>query len=169
MQPAGVPVPEKKIAATALKGLTLSIAGTPQEEASLIALEMRQTLGNARQHRHAGHGKTARSPPRGPRVSSIGDIDVADSGGASLGETPAGIYLAGTAQMAAENLAPVPLLSALKNPLAALGMMRGDFRRTLADIEDKTLHGPRPRGGVDGLKGASDQGLQPRGPQVRPR
>lgn len=139
------------LSAEALSGMDLAVCGTPQEEASIIALKMREALETP--------GKTAtlvtadRSLAR--RVAARlrhWKIDVADGAGKSLVETPAGIYLLATAQMAAEEWAPVPFLEALKHPLSALGEDHNSFERKLAKLEDAVLHGPRPGPGAKGMK-----------------
>ena len=52
---------------------------------------------------------------------------------------------------AAENLAPLPLLSLLKHPLASGGMAPGRFRELSRRLELAALRGPRPAPGLDGL------------------
>lgn len=137
----------------ALNGMDLITCGSPQEEASVIALKMRETLETP--------GKTAtlvtsdRSLARrvSARLRQWG-IEVADSAGTPLSSTPAGIYLLATAKMSAEEWSPIPLLEALKHPLAALGEKKIDFQDKVSALEDRVLHGPRPDKGAEGMKGA---------------
>jgi len=135
----------------ALNGLDLITCTSPQEEASVIALKMRETLETP--------GRTAalvtgdRSLAR--RVSArlrYWNIDCEDGAGKSLAETQSGIFLLATANMAAEEWAPVPMLEALKHPLAALGNAPAAFGEKLFKLEDIALHGPRPGPGADGLR-----------------
>lgn len=142
---------DKTISAAALNGMDLVTCGSPQEEASVIALKMRETL--------EVPGRTAmlvtadRSLAR--RVSArlkYWDIHVDDGAGLSLADTSAGVYLLASAHMATEEWAPVPLLEALKHPLATMGESKADFRDKLAAIEDMVLHGPRPGPGAEGIK-----------------
>jgi ATP-dependent helicase/nuclease subunit B len=151
----GAAAPQDKtvIDVQALGGMDLITCGTPQEEASVIALKMRETL--------EAPGRTAmlvtadRSLAR--RVSArlrYWNIEVSDGAGATLGETQAGIFLRATAQMAAESWAPVPFLEAMRHPLAALSGARDDFQQKVAILEDKILRGPRPDRGAEGMKGA---------------
>ncbi|MBI3441540.1 MAG: double-strand break repair protein AddB [Proteobacteria bacterium] len=137
----------------ALNGMDLITCGTPQEEASVIALKMRESL--------EGPGRTVtlvtedRSLAR--RVSARlrnWQIDVRDDAGMPLSETQAGVYLLATAALAAEELAPVPLLEALKHPLAVMGEDKQNFRRQIADLENMVFHGPRPGVGVEGVREA---------------
>lgn len=139
------------IDAQAYSGMDLITAGTPQEEASVIALKMRETL--------EVPGRTAAlvTPDRGlaRRVAARlrhWQITVEDEAGAALSETSLGLYVYATAHMAAEEWAPVPFLQALKHPLAALGRDPAAFKALLAELEDAALHGPRPAPGARGLR-----------------
>lgn len=80
-------------------------------------------------------------------------IDVEDGAGEALSETPAGVFLLATANMAAEDWAPIPMLEALKHPLAALGETHEAFAQKLSKLEDMALHGARPGPGAAGVKG----------------
>lgn len=137
----------------ALSGMDMITCGTPQEEASVIALKMRESLEDP------VHTVTLVTEDRelARRVSARlrnWQIDVHDDAGVPLSETQAGIYLLSTAAMAAEELAPVPMLEALKNPLASMGEDKKDFRRHVSDLEGMVFHGPRPGIGMDGVKNA---------------
>ncbi|MFZ2008098.1 MAG: double-strand break repair protein AddB, partial [Stellaceae bacterium] len=55
--------------------------------------------------------------------------------------------------MAASELAPVPLLAALKHPLAAGGLAPEEFRNLARKLE-KEIRGPRPAAGLGGLRAA---------------
>lgn len=140
-----------KIDAQALNGMDLVTAGSPQEEASVIALKMRETLetpGRTAALVTADRGLARRVAAR----LKHWQIDVADGAGSSLADTPLGLYLYATAHMAAEEWAPVPFLQALKHPLAALGRDPAAFKAQLAALEDMALHGPRPAPGPRGLR-----------------
>lgn len=137
----------------ALNGVEMITCGTPQEEASAIALKMRETLETP--------GRTAmlvtadRSLAR--RVSArlkMWKVEVEDSAGQALSDSSAGVYLLSTARMAAQEWAPVPFLEALKHPIAALGEDKAAFAEKIIRIEDKILHGARPGPGVKGAKRA---------------
>ncbi len=149
--PAGAEAPgDIKEAKAALKGLTRIDCPGPREEAAVIALIMRHTLEEP--------GKTAAlvTPDRvlARRVAAeLGRWDVAvdDSAGMPLAQTPAGAFLRLTARMAADGLAPVSLLAALKHPLAAGGMAPPAFRARARTLEVELLRGPRPGPGVAGL------------------
>ena len=57
------------------------------------------------------------------------DIEIDDSAGVPLGRTPPGVFLRLVLDLAASALAPVPLLAALKHPLAAGGLAPRDVPR----------------------------------------
>lgn len=149
--------------ADALSGFHRIDCGSPQEEAEVIAIVMRRVL--------ATHGRTAalvtadRTLAR--RVAAElrrWRIEVDDSAGTPLGDTTPGAFLRLTARLAAENAAPVPLLAALKHPLAAGGMAPAAFRRAVRGLERAALRGPRPNPGIDGLRsalGEGGEGLRP--------
>ena len=124
----------------------------PVNEASSIALMLREALETP--------GRTAAlvTPDRtlARRVAvelQRWNLTVDDSAGVPLDNTEPGTFLRLTAQMLAEDLAPVPLLAALKHPLAAGGEPIARFRRKVRRLEVLTLRGPRPPAGFDGLRG----------------
>ncbi|MFO1154456.1 MAG: double-strand break repair protein AddB [Rhodospirillales bacterium] len=125
----------------------------PEEEARCIALIMRQTLEEP--------GRTAAlvTPDRilARRVAAElqrWEIAIDDSAGIPLGDTPPGAFFRLVASMVAEAFAPVPLLAALKHPLAAGGMAVGRFRSAVRRLERRALRGPRPAPGLAGLRKA---------------
>ncbi len=143
---------EEAIDVEALSGMDLITCSSQQEEASVVALKMRESL--------EVPGRTAtlvtgdRSLAR--RVSArlrYWRIDVPDSAGDALAEAPVGVFLLATANMAAEEWAPIPMLEALKHPLAALGETHEMFAQKLSKLEDMVLHGARPGPGASGMKG----------------
>ncbi|MDD9877057.1 MAG: double-strand break repair protein AddB [Magnetovibrio sp.] len=141
----------------ALAGVARLDCPGPREEAAAIALMMRQTLETP--------GRTAAliTPDRGlaRRVAAElkrWDTELDDSAGRALPQTPPGAFLRLVAAVAAEDLAPVPLLALLKHPLAAAGQAPAALRRLARRLETAALRGPRPAGGVDGLKAALADG-----------
>ena len=88
-------------------------------------------------------------------------IEIDDSAGLPLNRTPPGAFLRLVLELAESRLAPVPLLAALKHPLAAGGLDPAVFRRQARRLE-KAILGPRPAPGVAGLRAAlrdEDTGL----------
>lgn len=135
----------------ALSGLDVVTTATPQEEASVIALKMRETLETP------GRTATLVTPDASlaRRVSARlrhWGIDVTPEIGHSLADGMTGAFIAATAHMAAQQLAPIPLLETLKHRLSALGSDHAALRRDVDLIEDLCLHGPRPAPGFAGLR-----------------
>lgn len=138
------------IAREAVAGVTRIDAPGPEDEARIIALVLREALETPR--------RTAAlvTPDRGlaRRVAAeLGRWGIAldDSAGRPLMATAPGAFLRLTIRMVAERLAPVPLLSALKHPLAAGGMAPAAFRAGVRGLERRVLRGPRPAPGIAGL------------------
>ncbi|MFL5269244.1 MAG: double-strand break repair protein AddB, partial [Stellaceae bacterium] len=138
--------------AAALEGLSRYDCASAQEEAVTIALLLRRKLETA--------GATAAlvTPDRelARRVAAElrrWDIEIDDSAGLPLNRTPPGVFLRLVVDLAASRLAPVPLLAALKHPLAAGGLAPGAFRELVRQLE-RAILGPRPAPGLGGLKAA---------------
>ena len=148
----------------ALRDLHRIDCASPQEEAGVIAIVMRRALETP--GRTAALVTADRALAR--RVAAElrrWRIDVDDSAGEPLGETPPGAFLRLTARMFAEGAAPVPLLAALKHPLAAGGEAPAAWRRSVRAMEKAILRGPRPAPGFRGLRLA----LKERDAALRPR
>ena len=135
-----------------LDGLSRYDCASPQEEAVTIALLLRRKLETP--------GATAAlvTPDRelARRVAAElrrWDIDIDDSAGSPLNRTPPGIFLRLVLDLAASQLAPVPLLAALKHPLASGGLAPAAFRNLARRLELAIL-GPRPAPGFAGLRAA---------------
>jgi ATP-dependent helicase/nuclease subunit B len=80
-------------------------------------------------------------------------IEIDDSAGVPLNRTPPGVFLRLVLDLAASGLAPVPLLAALKHPLAAGGLAPPAFRDLTRRLE-RAIRGPRPAPGFAGLQSA---------------
>jgi ATP-dependent helicase/nuclease subunit B len=136
----------------AVAGLRRLDCATPQEEAGAIALMMREAL------THPGKTAALVTPDRAlaRRVAvelARWGVEVDDSAGVALDRTPPGVFLRLVLAVAAEGLAPVPLLALLKHPLAALGLAPERCRALVRRL-DRALRGPRPAPGLAGLRGA---------------
>ncbi len=143
----------KRPGSAALRNVHRIDSASPQEEAGVIAIIMRRAL--ERPERTAALVTADRGLAR--RVAAElrrWRIEVDDSAGTALGDTAPGALLRLTAQLAAENAAPIPLLAALKHPLAAGGMAPAAFRRSVRALEQAALRGPRPKPGAGGLRAA---------------
>ncbi|MEX0583537.1 MAG: double-strand break repair protein AddB [Sneathiella sp.] len=134
----------------ALSGLRRLDCLDAQSEAQSVALLLREALET--------EGKTAVliTPDRdlSRRVSAElrrWDIEVDDSAGISLDQSPPGVFLRLLARLIESNAEPVALLAALKHPLAAGGTAPQTFRRHVRALEMAILRGPRPAPGFAGI------------------
>ena len=84
------------------------------------------------------------------------NIEVDDSAGRALANTPLAQFMRLVNDMCARNFAPVPLLAVLKHPLTCLGRTRGALLGDVRQLERKFLRGPRPGGGLAGLQALMD-------------
>ncbi len=136
--------------AHALDGLDRIDCAGGREEAGVIALAMREVLETP--ERTAALITADRGLAR--RVAAeLGrwNVEIDDSAGTALADTPPGIFLRLTATMVADDLAPTELLAALKHPLAGGGMAVAEFRTRVRGLERAALRGPRPAPGFAGL------------------
>jgi ATP-dependent helicase/nuclease subunit B len=148
-----------KIPDAAFAGLGRIECAHPQEEALAIALIMRETL--------AEPGETAAliTPDRelARRVAAElkrWRIEIDDSAGLTLAETPPARLLRLAADLVAEGFAPSALLALLKHPLAHGKIERSKFLEHARRLEIGFLRGPRPAPGDKGLRLALARKLQ---------
>lgn len=138
--------------AGALAGVSRYDCASAQQEAMTIALLLRRKL------EEPGATAALVTPDRelARRVAAElrrWGVDIDDSAGLPLPRTPPGAFLRLVLDMAASELAPVPLLAALKHPLAAGGLAPEEFRELARRLEDR-IRGPRPAPGFAGLRAA---------------
>ena len=138
--------------ADSFDGVSRFDCASPHQEAVTIALLLRRKLETP--------GATAAlvTPDRelARRVAvelRRWDIEIDDSAGVPLNRTPPGAFLRLVLELAGSRLAPVPLLAALKHPLAAGGLDPAVFRRLARRLE-RAILGPRPAPGFAGLRAA---------------
>ncbi len=160
LRPAAAPAPPRDpdeaaspAEAEALTGLRRIDCASPAQEALVIAMILRQSL------EVPGRRAALVTPDRAlaRRVAAElrrWSIEIDDSAGQPLAMTPPGAFLRLTAEMLAAELAPLPLLAALKHPLAAGGEAPGAFRAKVRALEIAVLRGPRPAPGFAGLRAA---------------
>ncbi len=123
----------------------------PEEEARVVALVLREVL--ERPDETAALVTPDRALARRVALElTRWGIEIDDSAGTPLAETPVGLFLRATARMIVERLAPVPLLAALKHPLAAGEAPPEALRRFVRRLERRILRGPRPAPGFEGLR-----------------
>ena len=135
----------------ALAGVVRLNAPTPREEASAIALILRRTLQTP--YKTAALITPDRALARRVAVE-LGrwGLEVDDSAGTPLDQTPPGAFFHLLAEMAAGGFQPVHLLACLKHPLAAGGFDPGHLRAAVRALEIALLRGPRPGEGLSGLE-----------------
>ena len=152
-----------------LSGIRLAELPDPASEAQAIALALREALETP--------AKTAAlvTPDRqlALRVSALlqrWGIEADDSAGRPLSQLAPGTLLLGIASTAAEEFAPVPLLTLLKHPLVG---GEGDDRISWLDavrLLDLKLRGPRPAAGIAGLdRHFDEEGGAQEWRRIRPR
>lgn len=139
-----------------LTGVTAMEGATPAEEAQAIALLLRGVLEEP--------GRTAAlvTPDRAlaRRVAvhcRRWGIEVDDSAGRPLSLTPPGTLLLALAEAAAEDFAPLALLTLLKHPLVRAGEERLAWLDGVRRL-DLRLRGPRPLPGLAGIDGVVSGG-----------
>ena len=141
-------VPER-VAADAFAGVTAVEAATPAEEAQAIALALRRALETPLAT--AALVTPDRSLAR--RVAAhcrrFG-IDIDDSAGTPLRQTPPGALALALIEAGAQGFAPVALLAALKHPLVRSGERRRDWLAAVRRL-DRVLRGVRPPPGLDAV------------------
>ena len=144
-----------RIGAEEAAGIETVDCPDPRSEAETVALAMREALETP--GRTAALVTADRGLARRVRVE-LGrwGLDVDDSAGQTLADTPPGVFLRLTAAALEADLAPIPLLAMLKHPLASGGMARADFLRLARRLDRSCLRGPRPAAGFAGLNAALD-------------
>lgn len=135
----------------AVTGMVRVDCDTPQDEADLIALLMRETL-ETPEKTAALVTPDRRLARRVTQSLKRWGIQIDDTGGQPLTEIMAGSYLTLLADMAEQQLAPVTLLAFLKHPLTAMALPPDDMRAAVYLLDQVALRGPRPRAGLDGLR-----------------
>jgi len=141
---------------TACSGLARIDCATVGEEAEVIALTMREALETPA--RTAALVTADRALAR--RVAAAlkrWGIEVDDSAGQPLGDTPVGVWLRLLAEAATGDYAPRLLLAMLKHPLAAGGLPVETMRRRIRLLERIVLRGPRPGPGLKGIRAVLEQ------------
>lgn len=132
-----------------LGGVAAAEFATPAGEAQAIALALRGALET--------EGRTAAlvTPDRAlaRRVAAHcrrWKIEIDDTAGRPLSILPPGTLLSAIAEAAAQDFAPLPLLTLLKHPLVRAGEGRAAWLEGVRRL-DRALRGPRPAPGLAGV------------------
>ncbi len=138
---------------SAVAGLELVECPDAEAEAEVVALAMRHALETP--GRTAALVTTDRGLARRVRAAlRRWALDVDDSAGIPLADTPPGVFLRLIVEALARDAAPIPLLAMLKHPLSRGGMNRLEFLNLVRRFERRCLRGPRPAPGFPGLRNA---------------
>ncbi len=151
MRPAETSDEWKKPSAAALEHVTRADCATPHQEAVVIALALRESL--EREGRTAALVTPDRDLAR--RVAAElrrWNIEIDDSAGQPLADTPPGTLLRCLVAAVDEGFAPVALLALLKHPLCSLGLSRAALLDATRRLDRKVLRGLKPTGGLSALK-----------------
>lgn len=140
------------IIAKGLEGLSLVEAADPAQEATAIALMLREVLESEKQ---TGALVTPDRDLARRVATELGrwGITIDDSAGKPLARTSPGAFLCLLADAVKQEFAPVALLALLKHPLASGGENTARFRQMVRKL-DQCLRGPRPNAGTDGIRQA---------------
>jgi ATP-dependent helicase/nuclease subunit B len=141
---------------SSLEHVTRADCATPHQEALVIALALRRTLEDK--------GKTAAlvTPDRdlARRVAAEvrrWNIDIDDSAGTSLVDTPPTELLLALVHAIDENFAPVALLALLKHPLCTLGGDRAAVLDAARRLDRECLRGLKPAPGLAAIRARIDK------------
>jgi ATP-dependent helicase/nuclease subunit B len=134
---------------TAAEGLTLLAARTEEGEARAIALATRDAVASKRT---VGIVTPDRNLARriAAELNRFG-IDVDDSAGTPLFQSPAGRLVRQVLAAASSDFAPVDTVALLRNRAVTAGHERGEVR-SLTDALDYDLRGKLLKPGIEGLK-----------------
>lgn len=143
------------VIAKGLQGLSLVQAADPAQEATAIALMLREVLESEEQ---TGALVTPDRDLARRVAAEMGrwNIAIDDSAGKPLARTAPGAFLCLIADAVQQDFAPVALLAVLKHPLCSGGEEAAQFRQTVRNL-DRCLRGPRPDAGLDGIRRAISQ------------
>ncbi len=134
----------------AMAGVSVIETANAEEEALAIAVCLREAV-------ETPHKTAALVTPDRALARRVGaalerwQVEVDDSAGDALADTPAGIFARLVAECALGGLEPAPLLASLKHSLFRLGAEPDAHARAIAALERAVLRGPRPRRGSAGL------------------
>jgi ATP-dependent helicase/nuclease subunit B len=135
----------------ALDHVTRADCATPHQEALVIALALREALETS------GRSAALVTPDRdlARRVAAElrrWKVDIDDSAGQSLADTPPATLLRALVAAVDSGFAPIDLLALLKHPLCTLGLSRAELLDATRRLDRKCLRGLKPESGVGSLR-----------------
>jgi len=138
-------------ARSALAGITTLTTPTQRQEATAIALIIREvvdapdkTVALVTPDRILARRVTAQLQRWG--------LEVDDSAGQPLTNTPAAVFTTLVIEAAAAGFSTIPLLALLKHPSCRLGLEAWDIANRVRNLEQAILRGPRLKSGTDTLR-----------------
>jgi ATP-dependent helicase/nuclease subunit B len=141
----------------AIAGVQRIDCHSEREEALVIALALRRFIAEREDGIAALVTPDRRLARRVAAELKRWRIEIDDSAGQPLSQTPPGAYLLALCEAAANEWAPIPLLALLKHPLAAGRRALGSLRRSARRLDRNLLRGPRPAPGWAGLRQAIEE------------
>jgi ATP-dependent helicase/nuclease subunit B len=135
----------------ALEHVTRADCANPHQEALVIALALREALDTP--HRTGALVTPDRDLAR--RVAAElrrWDIEIDDSAGQPLADTPPATLLRALLTAIDSGFAPVDLLALLKHPLCTLGLSRATLLNAARRLDRKCLRGLKPQPGIAALR-----------------
>jgi len=141
------------------EGIEIINSSSLQEEATVIALKMKQVL----QEKHKTAALVTNRRDLAKRVSAIlqkWNVQIDDSAGYELSNTAEAVFLRLVANMVADKATnPVSVLNMLKNPFANCAFDARTFRDNVRKLEISCMRGVRSSKGFKDLYGQIDQSL----------
>ncbi len=141
-----------------LEGMSYIEAADPGEEATIIAIILREVLEESSEATGALVTPDRTLARRVAARLRRWGITIDDSAGTPLSQTPLGTFLRLIAEVARDNTSPISLLSLLKHPLCRCGYEPHEQKRLVENLEITCLRGPRPGEGLSGLRKACARG-----------
>lgn len=158
MRPAETTHAWQRPSAASLDHVTRADCATPHQEALVIALALREALETP--HRTAALVTPDRDLAR--RVAAElrrWDIEIDDSAGQPLADTPPAALLRGLVALVDGGFAPIDLLALLKHPLCTLGLARPVLLDATRRLDRRCLRGLKPAPGLAALRRLVDEKL----------
>lgn len=133
-----------------LSGLSLVTAADEQEEATVAAIMIRETLETP------GRRVAVVTPDRSlaRRISALckkWGVETDDSAGMGLDRTPLGVFLLLVLDVAISDVSPLSVLALLKHSLCGFAQSSQRVKDGILHLEIEALRGPKPFAGFEGI------------------
>ncbi|PWE18464.1 double-strand break repair protein AddB [Marinicauda salina] len=144
---------------TALDGLSVIEAGSPEEEGRAIALALRETLETPDREAILVTPDRALARRVATEMRRFG-VTLDDSAGEALSDTAAGVFLFRVLDAALDAGSALALSALVASPLFALGGDRAKRRAEFGAIERRALRGRKPGRDYDAVRRRIDEATQ---------